>query len=103
MGIQANGEAAKILPNVPIEIIIPESVANFSGGYLIMKTLNEPIRIEAIPIPIKTLPKKATKNDSAKAKRNAPKAPVNEKEVMIMREPILSSMGPIGIWNKAKD
>ena len=52
-----------MLPNVPTERRVPTRVANFSGGNLNMKTFIEPIRIEAIPTPIRILPKRAEVNE----------------------------------------
>ena len=72
-------------------------MADLYGGNLNIKSFMAPIRTEAIPIPIKILPKIAAVNDSPKAKRNEPNAPINGKEVMTKRGPIRSSIGPIGI------
>jgi len=62
-----------------------------------VKTFRDPIRMEAIPAPIRILPKKAARNEFPKAKRKAPIAPIKMEEVTMMRGPIRSSMGPIGI------
>ena len=92
-----------MLPNVPTETKMPTRVANRLGENRRVNTLNEPIKADAIPTPIRILPTRAAANEFAKAKRKAPKAPINEKDVMMMRGPIRSSMGPIGIWRSAKE
>jgi len=62
-----------------------------------MKTFIAPIRMQAIPTPIRILPQSAVVNDSPKAKRKAPDAPTNENRVITIRGPIRSSIGPNGI------
>jgi hypothetical protein len=52
---------------------------------------------------MRILPRRAEVKDVPNEKRKAPKAPMNEKDAIIMRGPIRSSIGPIGIWNKAKE
>lgn len=70
---------------------------NFSRGNLNVKTFREPFRMGAIPTPIRILPKKAKVNVSPIAKRKAPDAPIKEQKAIMIRGPIRSSMGPIGI------
>ena len=82
---------------------MPTRVANLSGENRRTKTLKEPIKTEDIPTPMRILPRRAEVKDVPKAKRKAPKAPMNEKDAMMMRGPIRSSMGPIGIWSRAKE
>jgi len=56
---KASGEAARILPMVPMESMVPERVANIFRGNLNVKTLKEPIKTQDIPAPIRILPKRA--------------------------------------------
>ncbi len=86
-----------MLPNVPMEMKIPNRVENFSGENLRTKIFRVPIKTEAIPIPIRTLPRKAIMKVLARAKIKAPIAPTKEKRLITTRGPIRSSKIPIGI------
>jgi len=72
-------------------------VANLLSENRKVKTFRDPMRIEAIPAPIRTLPRNAEGYESPKAKRKAPKAPMRAEEVSTIRGPIRSSIGPNGI------
>jgi hypothetical protein len=85
-----------------MEMMLPESVANLLGAYLMTKTLRLPMNTEAIPMPSKILPTTAVKKPPADAKTKAPAAPTSEKKVMTRRGPSRSRSTPIGIWNRAK-
>jgi hypothetical protein len=76
---------------------MPVRLANLSGENLNVKTFRAPIKTQAIPTPIRVLPQNAVVKDPPNAKRKAPSAPINGKEVTTIRGPIRSSIGPIGI------
>ena len=86
-----------MLPIAPTETISPVNLLNLSLGRTIEKTFNDPMNTGAIPIPMRILPENVPVNVVARLKSIVPADPINAKSVIILRGPILSSMGPIKI------
>ncbi len=96
-----NGVAETMFPKVPIETTRPDNVANINGSNHSVKSLNVPIKLQAMPIPSRTRPIKPSPNESAMEKRIAPMTPINDRTVIIHLGPTLSKSTLIGIWVSA--
>ncbi len=91
-----------MLPAVPRERINADSVANLKGPNQRVKSLKDPIRLQAIPIPSINRPRTSISSELAHAKMSAPMTATRDKTVMVFLGPIRSRYIPMGIWVKAK-
>ena len=100
---RTRGVVAAMFPTVPMEKMIPERVAKLAGPNQVVRSLNVPIRLQAMPTPIRTRPNIPTDNESAHAKIRAPATATRERTVIVRLGPtLLSNKIPIGIWVRAK-
>jgi len=96
------GLVAAILPSVPMEKTIPESVANRRGSNQRVRSFNVPMRLHAMPIPRRTRPRMPMPRDSDQENTKAPTIPAREKPVIMRLAPIRSRKTVMGICAKAK-
>ena len=95
------GVVATIFPIDPMATKIPASEAKIRGLNHKVKSLYDPIKLQAIPTPSSARPAAPITNESAQEKITAPTTPIIERTVIMLLGPNLSSNRLMGIWVRA--